>query len=206
VKSSSKHWDKIFSGTEDSKLGWYEKDASKTLELLKHIPKWKNSTVFLPGAGTSVLIEELLPKGVKLVLNDISVEALNRVKSRLGDKYKEINWLCQDIAQPIQDSIPGVDIWIDRAVLHFLTDEDDIDGYFKNVKSILKVGGYAIFAEFSKTGAPKCAGLTLHRYSIEELSEKLGSSFKLISHFDHIYINLNGDPRPYVYVLYKREK
>jgi len=200
VKSSSKHWDKIFSGTEDSKLGWYEKDASKTLELLKHIPKWKNSTVFLPGAGTSVLIEELLPKGVKLVLNDISVEALNRVKSRLGDKYKEINWLCQDIAQPIQDSIPGVDIWIDRAVLHFLTDEDDIDGYFKNVKSILKVGGYAIFAEFSKTGAPKCAGLTLHRYSIEELSEKLGSSFKLISHFDHIYT------QDHMFMFYTKEK
>ncbi len=206
MKSSSKHWDAIFSGTEDSKLGWYEKDASKTLELLDHIPKWENSTVFLPGAGTSVLIEELLAKGVKIVLNDISIEALNRVKSRLCGKYKEINWLCQDIAQPIQDSIPDVDIWIDRAVLHFLTDEDDIKGYFENVKSTLNVGGYAIFAEFSKTGALKCTGLTLHRYSIEEISGYLGSSFKIVSHFDYTYINPFGDPRPYIYVLYKREK
>jgi len=165
MKSSSKHWDAIFSGTEDPKLGWYEKDTSQTLELLNHIPKWKNSTVFLAGVGTSVLIEELLSKGVKLVLNDISIEALNRVKSRLDSKSKEIKCLCQDIAQPIQDSIPDVDIWIDRAVLHFLTDEDDIKGYFENLKSTLNVGGYVIFAEFSKTGAPKCAGLTLHRYS-----------------------------------------
>lgn len=206
MKSSSKHWDAIFSGTEDSKLGWYEKDASKTLELLNHIPKWENSTVFLPGAGTSVLIEELLRKGVKIVLNDISIEALNRVKSKLGNKYKGINWLCQDIAQPIQNSIPDVDIWIDRAVLHFLTDEDDIKGYFENVKSTLNVGGYAIFAEFSKTGALKCAGLTLHRYSIGEISGYLGSSFKIVSHFDYTYINPFGDPRPYIYVLYKREK
>ena len=102
-----------------------------------HIPKWDNSTVFLPGVGTSVLIEELLSNGVKLVLNDISIEAINRVKSSLGDKCKEINWLCQDIAQPIQVAIPDIDIWIDRAVLHFLTDEDDIKGHFENVKLLL---------------------------------------------------------------------
>ena len=204
MKSSSKHWDAIFSDTEDPKLGWYEKDASQSLELLNHIPEWENSTVFLPGAGTSVLIEELLSKGAKLVLNDISIEAINRVKSRLGDKCKEINWLCQDIAQPIQDAIPDIDIWIDRAVLHFLTDEDDIKGYFGNVKSILKAGSYAMFAEFSKTGAPKCAGLTLHRYSIEELSGNLDPSFKLVSDFEYTHINTFGDPRPYIYALYKR--
>ena len=206
MKSSSKHWDAIFSVTEDPKLGWYEKDTSQTLELLNHIPKWKNSTVFLPGAGTSVLIEELLSKGVKLVLNDISIEALNQVKGRLGDECKDIIWLCQDIAKPIKDAISDVNIWIDRAVLHFLTDEDDIKGYFENVKSTLNVGGYAIFAEFSKTGASKCAGLKLHRYSIEEISENLGSSFSIVSHFDYTYINPFGDSRPYIYTLYKRDK
>ena len=206
MKSTSKHWDAIFSNTEDSKLGWYEKDASRTLELLNHIPEWNKSTVFLPGAGTSVLIEELLFKGARLVLNDISIEALSRVKDRLNDKGEKIDWLCQDIAQPIQGILPEIDIWIDRAVLHFLTDEDDINGYFENVKSILKAGSHAIFAEFSKAGAPKCAGLILHRYSIEELSERLGSSFELVSHFDYSYINPYGDPRPYIYALYKREK
>jgi len=205
MKSSSKHWDTIFSNTEDSKLGWYEKNASQTLKLLNQIPEWKRSTVFLPGAGTSVLIEKLLSKGVRLVLNDISIEALNRVKDRLNDKDGKIDWLCQDISQPIQRTLPEVGIWIDRAVLHFLTDEDDINGYFENVKSTLKTGGYAIFAEFSKTGAPKCAGLILHRYSIEELLEKLGSAFKLISHFEYTYLNPYGDPRPYVYALYKKE-
>ncbi len=205
MKSSSKHWDTIFSNTEDSKLGWYEKNVSQTFELLNQIPDWEKSTVFLPGAGTSVLVEGLLSRGVKLVLNDISIEALNRVKGRLNDEGREIDWLCQDIAQPVQGTIPDVDIWIDRAVLHFLTDEDDIKGYFENIKSTLKAGGHAMFAEFSRTGAPKCAGLTLHRYSIEELSERLGSSFKLVSHFDYTYINPYGDPRPYIYALYKRE-
>ena len=204
-KSSSQHWDKVFSGTEESKLGWYEKDASQTFKLLDHIPGWEDSTIFLPGAGTSVLIEELLAKGARLFLNDISVEALAQVKERLGEKQQDVQWLCQDISQPIQSEKVDVDIWIDRAVLHFLINEDAIVGYFENVKAILKVGGHVLFAEFSKKGALKCAGLKVHRYSIEELSERLGSSFVLKTHFDHTYINPIGDPRPYVYALYQRK-
>jgi SAM-dependent methyltransferase len=204
MKSSSNHWDAIFSGTEDIKLGWFEKNSAQTFELLNQIPEWKKSTIFLSGAGTSFIIEELLSHGVKLIINDISSVALNRVKSRLNDKGENIHWLCQDIAQPIQTILPKAYIWIDRAVLHFLTDEDDINGYFNNVKSVLKTGGYAIFAEYSKTAVQKCAGLNLHQYSAEELSEKLGKSFKLISKFDFIYINPNGDPRSYIYTLYKK--
>lgn len=206
MKSSSKHWDTIFSNTEDAKLGWYEKDASKTMELLNKIPKWENSTVFLTGAGTSVLIEELHDKVGKLILNDISVEALNKVKKRLRkQKCKDIIWLCQDIAQPIRDKIPATDIWIDRAVLHFLNDESDIKGYFDNLKSVLKNGGHALFAEFSKIGAPKCAGLPVHRYSVEELSERLGNEFIPIEHHDYTFLNPWGDPRPYIYALYQKE-
>lgn len=205
MKSNSKHWDAIFSNTEDSKLGWYEKESTQTLRLLDTIPILEGSTAFLPGSGTSVLIEELLSKSMKLVLNDISVEALNQVKERLGDKSDDIICVCQDIAQPFQDSIPDIDLWVDRAVLHFLTNEGDVNGYFNNLKSLVKTGGYALFAEFSKSGARKCAGLKLHRYSVEEISERLGSKFKIIEQFDHTYINPFGDPRPYVYALYQRE-
>lgn len=204
MNSISQHWDKIFTRTDDTSLGWYEKDVSQTLELLNKIPEWENSTIFIPGAGTSKLIEELLTRGSKLILNDISDEALKSVRSRLGEQNKDVIWLCHDIASTIPNSIPEVDIWIDRAVLHFLTAEDDIKGYFSNLKSNLKTGGHALFAEFSKDGAPKCAGLTLHRYSIEEISENLGDSFELISHYHYTYINPSGDPRPYIYGLYKR--
>ena len=206
MKSNSKHWDEIFSKTEDAKLGWYEKDTSQTFKLLHEIPDWEKATVFLPGAGTSILIEDLISKGIKLILNDISNEALNRVRQRLQGGGENIVWLCQDIAEPIKKPVPEIDIWIDRAVLHFLTNEYDIKGYFENLKSILKLDGYVIFAEFSMIGAPKCAGLTLHRYSINELSKNLGSSFKIVSHFDYTYINPSGDPRPYIYALFKREK
>ena len=204
--SRGDHWDAVYSGTEDSQLGWYEKDPSQTLRLLNFVPRWRDSTVFLPGAGTTALVEELLSNGAGLILNDISTEALTRLKSRLGDAQDKTTWLCQDIAQPFDSATNEIDIWIDRAVLHFLTDKDDIRGYFANVRSILKVDGHAIFAEFSSVGATKCAGLPVHRYSVEQLSEHLGSSFKLITHFEYTHVNPHGDSRPYIYALYKREQ
>ncbi|HHB91873.1 MAG TPA: methyltransferase type 12 [Thioploca sp.] len=203
MKSNSEHWNSIFS-QEHSTLGWYEKDLTPTFTLLNQIETWKSSTIFIPGAGTSTLVDTLLLENTKLVLNDISIIALNNLKERLGKQ--NIDWLCQNIAQPIQKEIPIIDIWIDRAVLHFLIEEENINGYFDNLKSHLRIGGYAIFAEFSKKGATKCAGLTIHQYSTEELSKKLGTSFSLISSFEHVYINPNGDPRPYIYVLFKREE
>ena len=206
MKTNCKHWDAIFSGTEDQDLGWYEKNASQTLKLLKLVPGLKKARVFIPGAGTSVLIEELLLKCAEITVNDISAEALSRVKKRVNDKKGKIDFLCRDISRPLPRTLPKADIWIDRAVLHFLRDKDAINGYFRNVRSFLKPCGYAIFLEFSKTGASKCAGLPLHRYSVAELSKKLGPSFELISHFDYTFINPNGDPRPYIYTLFRKIK
>jgi len=203
MKSNSIHWNRIFRETEDENLGWYENNPAQTLRLLKQVPDWKNSTLFLPGAGTSILVDVLLDAGAKLILNDISQEALDHVKERIGDKTSVIEWLCQDIAQPLGGNVSPVDIWIDRAVLHFLTAEDDIQGYFKNVLEKVKVGGYALFAEFAPHGALQCAGLNLHRYSAEELAERLGSGFQRIDHFDYTYVNPNGDPRPYTYALFR---
>lgn len=206
MASTKAHWDNIFSRTEDAKMGWYETDTSQTFRLLDKIPGLADATVFLPGAGTSVLIEDLIPLAGRLVLNDISAEALNRVKQKIPKGRDNISWLCQDIAQPFKKPVPKIDIWIDRAVLHFLTDETDIRGYFSNLASTLARGGHVVFAQFSLMGAPKCAGLTLHRYSAEKLSSRLGPSFTCISRFDHTYINPFGEPRPYIYTLFKREE
>jgi hypothetical protein len=204
MKSNSAHWDRIFRKTADQKLGWYEHDLTQTFRLLDQVPQWKTSTVFLPGAGTSQLVEALLEAGTQLVLNDISPVALDHVKQRLGEQADLIDWICQDMARPLGSYLPPVDLWIDRAMLHFLTAPEDIQGYFKNVQTSMKVGGHVLFAEFPPHGAPKCAGLDLHRYSLAELTERLGDGFLLVDHFDHTYMSPTGDPRPYIYALFKR--
>ena len=203
MTSANEHWNKIFSETRDSELGWYEGDASQTLVFLELIPQEEVNTVFLPGVGTSVLVDELLANGYRLVLNDISDIALDKLKKRLGTK-NVVKWLHHDISKPFTDNKLQTDIWIDRAVLHFLLDEEDIRGYFTNLKSTVRPGGYALLAEFSSKGAPRCAGLELHRYSIEEMKERMGSTFELIKSEHYTYTNPCGDPRPYIYALFKK--
>jgi hypothetical protein len=200
----NQHWNAIFSTKTDPELGWYERDAAQTLKFLDLIPGNRSATIFLPGAGTSVLVDELVSRGSRVIVNDISNEALEKLEKRIGNSQDGVTWLQQDISKPIPAGLPQVDIWIDRAVLHFLLDEAEIEGYFRNLRSLVRKGGFALLAEFSIAGAPKCAGLDLHRYSIEELTARLGEGFDLIKYEDYTFMNPFGDPRLYVYALYQR--
>ncbi len=206
MNSLNQHWNNIYASKTDPELGWYESDVSQTVKFLDLIPQNQTSTVFLPGAGTSILVDELLARENRIILNDISDKALNSLKSRVGLNNDRVTWLHNDISVSLPDNIPQVDIWIDRAVLHFLLKETAIENYFSNLHSTLRPGGHALLAEFSSEGAPKCAGLDLHRYSINEMSERMGVEFNLLKHENYTFINPNGDQRPYVYALYKRNK
>jgi EEF1A lysine methyltransferase 2 len=84
MTTPNEHWNAIFSTQFDHELGWYEKDVSQTLKFLDQIPQSKSATVILPGAGTSMLVDELLDRGHELILNDISDEALNTLRKRIG--------------------------------------------------------------------------------------------------------------------------
>ena len=205
MDSLKQHWDNIFINKSDNELGWHESDVSQTLKFLNLIPhEVKITSIFLPGAGTSILAELLNKKGYrKLILNDISNEAINKLKDSIPDS-NAIIWISHDISKPLTTQLPQVDIWLDRAVLHFLVKEEEIVGYFDNLKTLLNNGGYVLLAEFSLQGSPKCAGLDLHRYSVQEMSERLGNEFSLIEHEDYIYTNPSGGKRPYIYALFKK--
>ena len=82
--TKNEHWNKIFSTTDNSKLGWYEEDVSQTLKFLDLLPNKENLQIFLSGAGTSLLVDTLLEQGHTLVLNDISDEALSKLKTRIS--------------------------------------------------------------------------------------------------------------------------
>lgn len=199
-----RHWNEIFTTKDDPQLGWYEADVAQTLRFLDLVPAHEQATIFLPGAGTSLLVDELLASGARLVLNDISDAALRKLRQRIGDRTPEPVWLHHDISQPLPPGTPACDLWIDRAVLHFLLGEPAIEVYFQNLRSILRPGGYALFAEFASSGAPRCAGLEVHRYSAAELAERLGPGFELLHAEDFTFVNPAGDPRPYIYAMFRR--
>lgn len=193
------HWDNIFNSTEDSSLGWFEKETQQTLKFFNTFKDQK--TVFISGVGTSTIVEKLLERDYQLILNDLSQNALDKLEKRV--QSDKAIYLCQNIATPLPQNTQ-CDIWFDRAVLHFLLKEEEIEQYFQNLKNTLNNGGYALFAEFALDGTPKCAGLELHRYSVKELVERLGEGFELIESENYNYINPAGDTRKYIYALFRK--
>ena len=101
--------------------------------------------------------------------------------------------------------IAPVDLWIDRAVLHFFIQENDQDTYFELLTNKINSKGYALFAEYNMGGAKVCAGLPVHRYNLDMLTEKLGNDFELIDSFDHTFITPSGSERPYIYALFRKK-
>lgn len=204
--SKQEHWDTVFANSDDKQLGWYEGEATEMVKMLEKVPKWCEGRIFIAGVGTSVLADTFVSRGSRLVLNDISSQALEKLKSRLGSLHNDIVWNCQDISKPLYGLEKEIDLWIDRATLHFLIETEEVEGYFKNVHSVLKEGGHVLFAEFSHKGATQCAGLPVKRYSIEELAELLGDSYSLLEDFEYTYINPSGSPRPYIYALFEKKR
>lgn len=217
VKSDAEHWNGVYTSKEDQDLGWYEDTVEQTLRFVEagNMQLYKGKT-FLAGVGTSTLADVLLSKlkmlekevlrgggAVELILNDISSRALGKLRTRLEDD-KLCRWMCQDMAEPLKLEAASVDLWIDRAVLHFLVEEEAIQQYFANLNRVLKPGGAVLFAEFAKDGAEKCAGLLLRRYSQQELQQRLGSDYRLLRSESYIYTNPSGGKRPYLYALYER--
>lgn len=195
------HWNQIFDHKSDQELGWYEGDVAQTLTFLAPANLGEGATVFVAGAGTSNLIDELVKRHCHLLLNDISDSALTQLAKRLGEgNYQLVH---HDVAMPLQEQY-AVDIWLDRAVLHFLLTEEEITGYFDNVRCSVVPGGYVLLAEFATTGAEKCAGLTVHQYNLTEMQARLGEGFTLVHSEDYTFINPFGQERPYLYALFQR--
>lgn len=195
-----KHWDNIFNTSNEDILGWFEKDFTQTKKFLEKIENIEYSTVFVSGAGVSKITDILAKREAKTILNDISKEALKTLESRIQNL--NVEYFLHDISKPFEKEC---DLWMDRAVLHFLIEEEHIQQYFKNLKNSLSKNGYVLFAQYTKGTATKCATLPLHQYSIEEFQSRLGDEFSLICSENYEYTMPNGSDRLYIYALFKRD-
>ena len=201
------HWESTYAKKQVDKLGWYEKNPVPSLELISRCNLSRDSAILNVGAGATRLVDELLGLGyTNIIANDLSLEALERLKSRLGKQTSDqVKWIVDDLINPNElKSLEPVDLWHDRAVLHFFTNDQEQASYFKLLKQLVKPGGYAIIAAFNLEGAPTCSGLPVFRCNQQMLQERLGKDFILQEAFDYAYIMPSGDERAYIYTLFKR--
>ena len=201
------HWNKVYSTTEISQLGWYEENPEASLKLIKKINLKKNDVIIDIGSGASTIIDKLIDDGFEnIIAADISAHALKELKKRLGEeRSSNINFITEDISlQSAKLSKLKVDLWHDRTLLHFLITKDQPSAYLTNLKSVVKLNGFVIIAVFSLEGAKKCSGLDVKNYNQNMIADFLGDEFILLEHFNYTYIQPSVNERPFVYTLFRR--
>lgn len=200
------HWESVYCTTPVNKLGWYEEKPIPSLKLLEQCELGREAKILNIGAGATTFVDELVKNNYKnIIANDISNNALYVLKQRLGESHKNIKWVVDDLTKPNSlKTENNVDLWYDRAVLHFFIEEEDKNTYFNLLDATVKQGGYVIIAVFNLNGAEKCCKLPINKYSTQMLQDRLGHNYKLLNAFNYIYTNPNGHPRPYVYTLFKK--
>ena len=201
------HWNKRYTDTPVTQLGWYEPKSVPSIQLIERCAVSKDSVILDIGSGISALIANLLELGYSnLYAVDISDVALEKAKSRLTkESANQVHWMVADITDPSALlQIQNVMVWHDRAVLHFLTDQQQRQTYHSVLQNKVMPGGFVIIAAFALDGATRCSGLPVQRYSAETLSEYLGDNFKLLESFNYRYQMPSGDWRPYVYARFQK--
>ncbi len=200
------HWNKTYN-REIQKLGWYEDNPEQSLKLIEKCKLNKDASILNVGSGASTLIDELVKLDYKnIIANDLSSNALDKLKERLGNDSSKIKWIVDDLTQSTElNNLVEIDLWHDRAVLHFFNEPEEQNCYFDLVRKLVKKNGYVIIASFNLDGAEKCSGLYVFRYNKEMIQKRLGSDFELIEAFDHTYTMPSGDTREYAYTLFQRK-
>ncbi|WP_366940323.1 class I SAM-dependent methyltransferase [uncultured Empedobacter sp.] len=145
----------------------------------------KTAKIIDVGGGESKLVDFLLEEGYENIsVLDISANALEKAKKRLGDKAKKVNWIVADITE--FEPTEQYDVWHDRAVFHFLTEDNDIKKYQDLVSQAVK--GKMVIGTFSTNGPLKCSGLEIKQNDEISLTSTFASDFEKIECFtiDHI--------------------
>lgn len=179
-----KHWEKIYASKALPEVSWYQPVPKTSLEL---IDKWDippTDAVIDIGGGDSFLVDNLLEKGFEdLTVLDISRNAIERAKTRLGKNAKNVDWIISDVTNFSPKR--KYDLWHDRAAFHFLTEKRLIANYVETAYTSLSNNGKMIIGVFSTSGPEKCSGLNIRQYDKESIRTVFDDKFEML-HTDNV--------------------
>ena len=193
------HWQHIYQVKAPTEVSWYQDHSLQSLQFIRQTGMPKTGSIIDVGGGSSTLVDDLLTNGYQQIsILDISAAALEVAKQRLGAHANDVTWLEADILH-IRLPHHEYDLWHDRAVFHFLTQQDDRRHYVNLVKEAVKPGGHVIVATFASDGPERCSGLQVSRYEPESLHQEFGDSFVLLDSTKEIHHTPFGTEQKFLY-------
>jgi SAM-dependent methyltransferase len=197
-RNRKNHWERVYQKHSPTEVGWYQANPERSLKLIKNTGAGTDSSIIDVGGGTSTLSKHLLDKGYKkLTVFDISGNSIERAKSQIGEKSREIKWIEADVTK--YSFMEQFDIWHDRAVFHFLTKAEDRKAYIDSLNQALKLNGHLIIATFGMDAPPTCSWLPVVRYTPETLHNELGDNFNLVEVFEEDHMTPSGTKQVFIY-------
>lgn len=202
-KTAQNHWDTVYKTKEPNQVSWTQDIPKTSLDFIHSFDLTKTAKIIDIGGGDSKLVDYLLDEGFEnITVLDISVEALNKAKKRLGDNAQKINWIVSDITEFQPDTT--FDLWHDRATFHFLTASDQVKKYIDTARN--SVSGFLIIGTFSDNGPEKCSGLQVKQYSEEKLTAVLQKDFDKIKCLTEDHITPFGTTQNFLFCSFKRHQ
>ena len=195
------HWENIYATKSMQEVSWFQKVPTTSLELIKQVTKNKHDAIIDIGGGDGFLVDNLLALGyTDITVLDISKNAIDRAKKRLGKLAEKVKWIVADITKFIPEKEYA--IWHDRAVFHFLTHQKDKENY--RVLANTAVSGYFILATFSDQGPNKCSGLEICKYSELDLQAFFSVNFRMTSSFKYNHPTPFGTYQNFIFLVFNK--
>ena len=196
------HWERQYTTKNANEVSWFQAEPRLSMELIQWSCPERGRVVDV-GGGASLLVDRLLDEDFsKIAVLDISPQALEEAKTRLGKKSERVQWIEADITAVA--TVGEFDVWHDRAVFHFLTSPDDRRKYVDLATRTVLAGGHLVVGTFAQDGPTRCSGLDVCRYDPESLAAEFGSAFRMVRHEREIHSTPSGKSQPFTFVVLGR--
>ena len=198
------HWDRVYDTKASDAVSWYAPQLARSLELIDRAGLGSDAGIIDVGGGASTLPTDLLDAGYSdITVLDISASALQTARAQLGERHDTMHWLVGDVTT-VELPQGAYDLWHDRAVFHFLTDERQQRAYIAQVEKALRPGGHIIVATFGPNGPDKCSGLPVQRYDERAMLRRFGDVFERVHCLTESHATPWGSAQEFVYCLCRR--
>jgi SAM-dependent methyltransferase len=197
------YWDTIYARRGADEVSWYEATPTLSIRRVREAVSGGARSAVDIGGGASRLVDHLLRMDLdRIAVVDVSSQALDIARMRLGKEGDVVDWVVGDVAE--LDDVGRFDVWHDRAVFHFLTDAADRRRYVSLCERTLEPRGVAVMATFAPDGPEMCSGLPVRRYDARELAEQCGAAFELLDDERYLHMTPGGVAQSFVYSTFRR--
>ena len=198
------HWNSVYTTKQPEGVSWFQPHLNLSLQLVERAGLSRTSRIIDIGAGASTFVDDLLARDVQAVTAlDISAAALQVTRDRLREGADRVRWIVSDVTQ--LDLPPSsIDIWHDRATLHFLTEPKDAHAYVQVASRVVTPGGHAVIGGFASNGPERCSLLPVVRRDPEQIAELFAEEFILVEARRENHTTPGGSLQMFAYALLRK--